>query len=81
MSKINLKKIGTDNQKHDLLTYLKENKSRGITSLEATNIFKIMRLSERIRELESAGVKIERIIETRQGRRRKVRYTRYRLAS
>lgn len=58
-----------------LLTYLQMNPN-GITSLEAALLPKpIMRLSERIRELEALGFKFDHVIEKTED----ARYTRYKL--
>ena len=55
------------NQKQALLNYLK-NKPKGITQWSAANDLGILRLSQRIRELEDDGVKIIRVREKAIGR-------------
>ena len=55
------------NQKTALLKYLKANKS-GLTQWTAAEKLGILRLSERIRELEKEGVKIIRKRMTATGR-------------
>lgn len=68
-------------QPHDLLCYLRKHRAKGITSYEADTKLGIMRLSERVRDLEELGVKIDRRPETKIGRHRKVRFVRYWLAA
>lgn len=47
------------NQKDALLRYLKQHK-KGITSWTAAEALGVLRLSERVRELQAAGHKIEK---------------------
>ena len=69
------------NQRDALLTYLKRNE-KGLTAWTAQEALGILRLSERIRELESEGVKIIRIRENAIGRYgNPVRPMRYKLAA
>ena len=59
-----------------LLNYL-ETHPAGISQLEAFNTLGICRLSERIRELEKRGYRIDRIFETH-GKARVIRYSQIR---
>jgi hypothetical protein len=51
-----------------VLQYLKENRAEGLTQLEASRWARpILRLSERVRELESFGHHIEHVPERHEG--------------
>ena len=65
-------------QKSKLLTYLEQND--GITTLEAMEKLRILRLSERCRELEALGYLIDHQPEKTAGGARVIRYSLTRVA-
>ena len=68
-------------QANQILSYMRENRSTGITPYEALDLFGCMRLAARIKDLRAAGVRIDTEDCTKISKYgRKVRYARYRLS-
>ena len=58
-----MSKITKKNQTTEILRYLKNHKKKGITSMQAFELYGVTRLSAKIFALRKKGYKIETVIE------------------